>query len=107
MAEEKKKELTGPFRILALPLSFVLGVWRAYALTILWGWFVVPSFPWMPALAHWQVYGLMILFYAARYMDPDKLPDRNNKEWIHYMVSNALIPAVYLGFGKLALLWLR
>ena len=53
--------------LLALFLVIVLwgAVWAGLALSVLWGWFVVPLFG-LPPIALWQAYGLTLTLAALR-----------------------------------------
>ncbi|MCT6721637.1 hypothetical protein [Acidovorax sp. K2F] len=50
------------------------GFWLGLALSVLWGWFVVPLFG-LPVLTVWQAYGLMLM---ARMFLPMRLGEKTN-----------------------------
>lgn len=60
-------ELGGSVGKLAIwiALSTMLGLWRAWVMVKLWGWFVVPAFG-LPPLRVVIAYGLVTLFAALR-----------------------------------------
>lgn len=59
------EEWKGVAAFLALPMVIIgLGLWYAFALTILWGWFVVPLWPDAPILTLLPAWGLSLVLSA-------------------------------------------
>jgi hypothetical protein len=87
--------------LLGLPVLVGLALlWHGYALSVLWGWFVVPTFG-APSLTIPQAIGFAIvagMFKAG-------IATTKHDHWWEGPLNIALLPALSLGFGWL-LLWL-
>lgn len=79
----------------------ILGViWRGYVLTVLWAWFIVPTFK-LPTLATAPAIGLAAI---VSYMQPTcATPERNEKTSAEklsgYLARMFGTPLAALGFG--------
>lgn len=79
-------------------LSLPLGVaWRGYVLSILWGWFIVPTFS-LPPLLIVQAIGLscVITAFGSPFMKKTKSSNDPKTEMIQLMANLAVGPAFML-----------
>lgn len=81
------------FIIIAVPTT----IWNGYVLSILWGWFIVPTFE-APTLSVGYAIGFtMIVSYLTH---PINLFKKDNKEWKNWFIEiaslGALKPAIAL-----------
>jgi hypothetical protein len=96
----------------ALCAGILLGapvlVWRAYAATMLWGWYVVPAFR-TPAIDVIQAIGLHLLILLMR--SEAKKSDDDGVFDVSFVVERVLVSsgfiAVTLGAGYVGTFWLR
>ena len=83
-----------------LGLMVLSSMWKGYVLTVLWAWFVVPTFG-LPALAVAPAIGLSLLVsFLTHQGDAIKEPEGSSLERTSKAVSLALVmPALVLGIG--------
>lgn len=87
--------VVGLFALLALT-----SMWKGYVLTVLWGWFVVPTFG-LPVLSLVPAIGLaMVVSFLTHQSDASKEPDGDSSIRMAKALSHALVmPALVLGIG--------
>jgi hypothetical protein len=80
-----------------IPLSVI---WRGYALTVLWAWFVAPTFG-LPELAIAPAIGLsLVVRYLTHQSDAVKTPEGDFGERMAKACAYALLlPLLVLGIG--------
>ena len=80
-----------------IPLS---AIWRGYVLTVLWAWFVVPTFN-LPALALAPAIGLsLVVSYLTHQSDAAKASEGDFSERMARACAYALLlPLFVLGIG--------
>lgn len=83
-----------------LGLLAIGAVWKGYVLTVLWGWFVVPTFG-LPVLAIAPAIGLsLVVSFLTHQSDATKEQDGSSSERFAKSVAHALLmPAMVLGIG--------
>jgi hypothetical protein len=83
-----------------LALMVLSSMWKGYVLTVLWAWFVVPTFG-LPALAIAPAIGLaMVVSFLTHQSDAIKEPEGDFAERLAKSVSLVLVmPALVLGVG--------
>lgn len=83
--------------VLLVPIS---SIWRGYVLTVLWEWFVVPTFGLHP-LAIAPAIGLsLVVSYLTHQSDAAKTPDGDFADRMARACAYAfLLPLVVLGIG--------
>lgn len=75
---------------------FLFAIYNAWALTILWGWFIVPLGVKALSLAH--AYGFTLV--TGFILSTRGVKDHKDKEdWISTVVTLLLLPLVVLGLG--------
>ena len=84
----------------AVVVAAAFAVWRAYVMTVLWSWFVIPMFGLQP-LTIAVAFGLC-LFVAlfSRRTNSDE-ENEKMKSW-QYWAVNAVSPLAILGLGWIA-----
>lgn len=89
--------LIGCFFFLLLPLG---ALWNGYVLSVLWGWFIVPTFEIRPLGVLPAIGVAMVVGYLTKQMDTyvDKSKSINERI-IQSIVYMALGPAIALVFG--------
>jgi len=105
MAWEKNNgwELIGKLAVgvfLGTPARLLLSLWRAFVLSILWGWFIVPIG--IPALTTLQIWGALIVYGALRPSSIDTDSQRKEKDAVYQFVSYSMMivgPLIDLGLG--------
>lgn len=82
-------------------------IWNGYALTILWGWFVVPTFG-APMLALAPAIGLaMVASYLTHQYTPKVAREGSTWEQIGHALSHtAMKPAIALLVGWVVKQWM-
>lgn len=90
--------------LIGVPLSIFVGVpLRAWALTVLWGWYAVPGFGFGP-LSIFQAVGASLILSFLLYRAPDHKDERPVTEQLTTgIVMMFLHPALSLLFGWLIL----
>lgn len=80
-----------------IPLS---AMWRGYVLTVLWAWFVMPTFG-LPALGIAPAIGLaLVVSFLTHQSDAAKKPEGDFAERMATAVAYAfLLPLLVLGIG--------
>ena len=83
-----------------LALLVVASMWKGYVLTILWAWFVSPTFG-LPALALAPAIGFaMVVSFLTHQSDASKEPEGDFSERAIKAVAHTLVmPAFVLGIG--------
>lgn len=81
-------------------LLAISSLWRGYVLTVLWAWFVVPTFG-PPALAIAPAIGLaMVVSFLTHQSDATKEPEGDFSARMAKALAYALVmPAFVLGIG--------
>lgn len=80
-------------------LIAVASVWNGYALTILWGWFIVTTFG-LPPLSLPAAIGLvLVVAYLTAHQSEDAPKDDAGDRLIRSLVMIALRPPIILGIG--------
>ena len=109
---EPKKYTLGEVGISAVIVPLLFGftfiatlpfaLWKAYVITVLWGWFVVPYFH-LPELPLWIAYGLMVIYglWTVEMTIRDE-PDKPKVKWAISFLMMTIGPAISLGVGYLA-----
>lgn len=82
----------------AIILCSLLWIWEAYAASVLWGWFAVPTLG-VPPVGVAQMFGLMILVSMMRGFRPSGATTKD-------LAAMVVKPAVALWFGLVARLWI-
>lgn len=83
-----------------LALLVLSSMWKGYVLTVLWAWFVVPTFG-LPTLALAPAIGLaMVVSFLTHQSDASKAPEGDFSDHMAKAVAHALLlPAMVLGIG--------
>jgi hypothetical protein len=79
----------------------VLGsIWRGYALTVLWAWFVVPVFH-LPVLSIAPAIGLSLIVSFLTYQYDAKTPTDGDAtdEFVRAAIGSFLLPLAAIGIG--------
>lgn len=92
--------------VLLMLVGFILNLWQAYVTTVLWGWFIVPTFG-APKLAVWAAFGLHLVIDTFRSVptipeDDDSRTDR----MVAIIIYAILVMPTILLFGWIAKHWL-
>lgn len=92
--------------IISFVALIVFGVlWSGYALSILWGWFVVPTFH-LPALSIPAAIGIsMIVSYMTHQRPPEDKDVSSTEKLVKAGIQLTLKPAFALGFGWIVRYW--
>lgn len=77
-------------------LAGLLAVWRGFVFSILWGWFVIPTFPGAPALLLWPAVGLSLLVAFLTHEMETKITNIDYKDTVIKAIAH---PAAALFFG--------
>jgi len=89
-----------------LILAFLSALWSGYALSVLWGWFMVPAFSLPPLSIGYAIGVAMVVSYLTQ---PVKLDD-HKKDWKENLINGvtvaALRPAISLLLGWVVTLFL-
>lgn len=91
----------------ALVLGLVWGAaWSGYTLSVLWGWFMAPTFG-LPALSVAQAYGVALVVRVAKGFDmrSDKNPDSFGVAVAKSFVIVPFACGLFLLFGWVAKVW--
>ena len=70
---------------------------RGWALSVLWGWFVVPLFH-LPAVGIIQAVALSLVMSLYAQTSHDD-PEREGTEWVWYLSGTLVAPFVAVGIG--------
>ena len=83
-----------------LGLLAISAMWKGYVLTVLWGWFVVPTFG-LPVLALAPAIGVsLVVSFLTHQSDATKEQEGSSSERFAKSVAHALLmPALVLGIG--------
>ncbi len=82
-----------------------VAIWRGYVLTILWGWFIVPTFN-APALSVATAIGIAtVVGMFSSVQNESKDEDKKYSALALYFVNGFVTPALALGIGYLVTLW--
>ena len=74
----------------------------AWAITVLWAWFVLPIVPFLPPLGYAQAIGIQLVISAIRPHPISPCEDRRTtQEKIAILVGAALAPVFLVGVGWL------
>jgi len=92
--------------VVALVMAFLVFVWRAFAVTVLWTWFVVPLFalPSLPGASAAGITAMVALLVPSRAGVVD-LKDLPMEKVAGMSVTAAQFPAVALFVGWVAKLF--
>ena len=90
----KDKRLT-----LILIMIVLMALWGGYALSVLWGWFIVPIFE-APPLSIAQAIGISI---TARFLfiSTDAPGSETDDVFVYHQISRVISPALALALGAL------
>lgn len=88
--EEGESWLVATF--ISMPILFVLGLWEAVAVKLLWSWFMVPLG--LAALSYWHAYGIVLLVSLVTHTSTDADLKRR-------LLNSILLPVVSIVFGAL------
>ena len=87
-------------------LAFLGAIWRGYAFSILWGWFIVPIFG-LPVLSIPLAIGLSMVVSFLTYQFIHTVDDRSVKDKAIEGISLGILhPAFALFFGWIVTLFL-
>jgi hypothetical protein len=88
------------FIVGVLGLLAISAMWKGYVLTVLWGWFVVPTFG-LPVLALAQAIGMsLVVSFLTHQSDATKEQKGSWSQRFAKSVAYALLmPALVLGIG--------
>jgi len=92
----------GPIALaMILALLMLLGFYNAWAISLLWGWFIVPAFA-LPALTILQAWGLAIF---VTYLTYHPQSNQHNKDLTAYFIGEVVKfmtkPLIAVGIGWL------
>lgn len=74
-------------------------MWKGYVLTVLWGWFIVPTFD-LPTLALAPAIGIsMTVSYLTYQYDSSKKSEDAENPFVRAVSYSLLMPALVLGVG--------
>ena len=76
--------------LLFYAVSILVGLFTAFVLTVLWGWFVVPTFSVAP-VSFWVMYGLTLLVGLLRMDSNDTEAEHQHK--VVAVMLDACVPA--------------
>lgn len=93
-----KKEAGCLTVLVALMLVPVASAFSGWALSLMWGWFVVTTFG-APPLSVWAAVGLSITVNAFIYRQ--RHPKDDDYEWYTELLGSVLGTLIMLGFGWL------
>lgn len=95
--------------IILIPIALVMlvpvALWRGYVLSVLWGWFIVPTFN-APALSLAMAIGVAIVVGMFTASIPTKKKDEEDKALSNYFVNGFIAPALSLLFGYIVTLFM-
>lgn len=90
--------------IIAMPIALAVGLWYAFAASMLWGWFIVPVFG-VPVLGVWQIFGIMLFLSALRpKIDLNAREEGWERASVAFTAALAA-PALSLGVGAVIRFW--
>jgi len=72
---------------------------NGWALTLLWSWFVVPTFPDLPVLSLGQAIGLGMIISFLTYQYIDAEPSKEDNSAFKAVAATILRPIIYVLFG--------
>lgn len=86
----------------ALAVAIPLALWYSFAVSILWGWFIVPPFH-APPLSTWQMFAVVLTLSAIRpNLKVGKEPDIDWEKLVFVLIG----PALSLGIGAAVKFWI-
>lgn len=87
------------FLVIFCGLTFGLSVANGWALSILWGWFIVPIFG-LPELSIPAAIGIAMIVNYMTYQEPGHADDRTSDDKVKAFIVLCLRPlfAVFIGF---------
>lgn len=92
--------------LLTIPLVIVGLFINGWAISTMWGWFVVPIFA-LPSLTIAQAVGVSCLLSLLKPSSSDRRESRDTIEIIGNMISEALfVPVIAVGFAWIVTLFL-
>jgi hypothetical protein len=80
-----------------------VAIWRGYVLTILWGWFIVPTFN-APALSVATAIGIALVVGMFSTTKESNKEEKDNA-LVNYLLNGFVAPALALGIGYLITLY--
>lgn len=95
--------------IILIPVMVVMivpmALWRGYVLSILWGWFIVPTFG-APALSLVAAIGLSLVVGMFTAHLSSKKKDEDDNALTNYLVNGFVWPGIALLFGYIVTLFM-
>lgn len=90
--------------LFALLISVPLMIWRAFVITVLWGWFVVPQFGLQP-LGMVSAIGLtaVVRVFTSHLNNTESDKDKQNESIAGAIANSILVPALALLTGWIVL----
>lgn len=100
-ATKEEKQAGCLLGLIGLALFLPLAAWAGFAISTVWGWFIVPLG--VPRIGVWAAAGIYLL---ARYLTTDTSLNRDDErsgveKFATNIVISILLPAVVLLFGAL------
>lgn len=94
------KTTTGlAYILLGLVLWLPATAWLAYAASLLWGWFITPTFG-IPVPGLWMIAGLLLVMRLPDITRPSDTDTRDLREKVNDSIATAAIAPLFLiGFG--------
>ena len=91
--------------MLVLTIVWV-GLWRGYAISVLWGWFVAPLFH-LPTLTIASAYGLALVYMGFTNWDTPKADTNKSAElaMVESVFRALAISGILLGIGWCIKTW--
>ncbi len=84
--------------LMMIPLWPLFALWRGYAISLLWGWFVAPTFGLSPLSIHAAI-GLMLVMGAIKSVDYQR-DDREASEKLGWSLAIGILgPGLMIGTG--------
>ena len=92
--------------VVAMAMAFLVFVWRAFAVTVLWAWFIVPLFA-LPSLPVAGAAGItaMVALLVPNRVEKSDLKDLPLEKVVSMSIAAAGFPAVALFVGWIATLF--
>ncbi len=94
--------------LIFVPLLFAIGLallmWRAWAVAILWGWFVTPQFG-VAVPAFWMIFGLLLFVSLVKASSSSNKTGNDAQDqknaWLS-LLGHAIAPPLSVAFGWFA-----
>lgn len=86
--------------LIKIGVAIVCSIWQAYAISILWGWFITPQWQ-IPAPRIIIILGILLI-KSLVFLKTSELrssTNETNEEWLQDTVNMFLLPLVSLGVG--------